>query len=224
MASPQKENGHLDLANEIVDQLAQTQLSGHESRLLWVIWRKTYCWHKKQDWISYSQFRELTKIGNDSHVSRGLKKLIARRIVTKIGKKYSFNKDYDKWEKLPKLVSGVTKIGKKKLPKLADTKENYKRNYTLEARDYFYLKYKEKTGKDFLPSYEKDGAIFKKMLETHPLPQIKELIDKFFISKIPFIIEAGYTIEIFVSQINKLNYQPKKQITGGAEANILNAK
>lgn len=124
MACPQLERGHLDIANELVDKLAQTQLSGYESRILWAIWRKTYCWHKKEDWISYSQFKELTKIGNDSHISRTLKRLIARNIITKNGNSYQFNKDYEEWTDLPKMVIPLTKIGKNDLPKLADTKEN----------------------------------------------------------------------------------------------------
>jgi len=70
MASPQIEHGHLDLANELVEALARTQLNGYESRILWAVWRKTYAWHKKEDWISFSQFKELTKIGNDSHINR----------------------------------------------------------------------------------------------------------------------------------------------------------
>jgi len=121
MANPQAENGHTDIANEIVEALAKTQLCGYESRLLWAIWRKTYGWHKKTDWINFKQFKELTKIGNDSHISRTLKRLVKRNILTKNGKYYGFKKDYDHWIKLPKLVSEVTKIGKKKLPKLVAT-------------------------------------------------------------------------------------------------------
>ena len=36
MASPQKEDGHLDLANELVEKLAKTHLSSYESQMLWV--------------------------------------------------------------------------------------------------------------------------------------------------------------------------------------------
>ena len=126
--NPQIENGHLDLANELVEVLAKTQLSGYEMRILWALWRKTYCWHKKEDWISFSQFREVTKIGNNSHISRTLKRLILRGIVTKNGNKFAFNKYYKEWKELPKLVTGVTKIGRK-VTKIG----TYKRNYTKET-------------------------------------------------------------------------------------------
>ena len=113
MANPQKENGHVDIANEIVEALAKIHLSGYENRILWAIFRKTYGWHKKEDWITNSQIAEMTGIA-DSHVSRTIKILIKRKIVTKIGKKLGFEKDYDQWEKLPK---GVTTHHKEKLPK-----------------------------------------------------------------------------------------------------------
>jgi phage replication O-like protein O len=131
MANPQKENGHLDLANELVEQLAQTQLSSYETRILWVIFRKTYSWHKKEDWISLSQFKEATKINHISHISRALKLLQMRNIITKGGNKYGFNKDYEKWVNLPKgvnthhLPKGVIDLpkGVQNLPKGAYTKE-----------------------------------------------------------------------------------------------------
>jgi len=150
MANPQAENGHIDIANEIVETLAKTQLSGYENRVLWIVFRKTYGWHKKEDWITNTQIADMTGIA-EAHISRTIKLLIQKNIVTKRGKKLSFQKDYDKWIKLPKGVTthsykklpkgdmnipkGVNKVterGKKKLPKGVDTKET-KRNYTKET-------------------------------------------------------------------------------------------
>jgi len=139
MANPQKENGHVDIANEIVEALAKIHLSGYENRILWAIFRKTYGWHKKEDWITNSQIAEMTGIA-DSHVSRTIKILIKRRIVTKIGKKLGFQKDYDQWNKLPKMVTSEElpeklPIQDKKLPELVKKVTNFgihKRNYTKE--------------------------------------------------------------------------------------------
>ena len=118
MANPQKENGHLDLANELVEKLAKTQLSGYESRILWSIWRKTYCWHKKQENINFDQFKELTEIRNSSRLSETIKRLIDRRIVTKNRKLYGFNKNYDEWISYGKaeveLRKSVTKVTEKR--------------------------------------------------------------------------------------------------------------
>lgn len=131
MANPQKENGYIQIANEIAEVLCKTQLSGYQNRLLWAIWRKTYGWNKKEDWVANSQLIELTGL-KKGHVSRAKKELIERNIlVTKTGNKIQFNKDYSQWWQLPKLVTTkkVTKIrtelpkSEPKLPKLGDTKE-----------------------------------------------------------------------------------------------------
>lgn len=109
MASPQVENGYTKIANEIIETLMRTNLSSYQSRILWAIWRKTYGWNKKEDWISNNQLVMMTGI-RKQHVSRTIKELIKRNMVTKSGNKTAFNKDYTQWEKLPKQVT-VTNSG-----------------------------------------------------------------------------------------------------------------
>lgn len=113
MANPQKEDGHVDIANEIIEALAKIHLSGYESQVLWAIFRKTYGWHKKEDWISNTQISNMTGIA-EAHVSRTIKILTQKNLIIKKSKKIGFQKDYDLWKKLPK---GVTSHCKKKLPK-----------------------------------------------------------------------------------------------------------
>lgn len=112
MPNPQAENGHIDIANEIAEALAKTQLSGYESRVLWVLWRKTYGWHKRSDRISISQFSQATGIPR-RHIHKTLKRLVDRNIVTKncnsFITKWAFQKDYSKWKL-------VTKISNKPKP------------------------------------------------------------------------------------------------------------
>jgi phage replication O-like protein O len=114
VANPQKENGHLDLANEIVEALAKIRLSGEETQCLWVILRKTYCWHKKEDKISLSQFSLATGLTRPS-VARALKKLLTKKITEIIKNDnsyiniYRFNKDFDTWQPLTKKITVLTK-------------------------------------------------------------------------------------------------------------------
>ena len=54
MANPQTENGHIKIANEIIEAITRTNLSAHESRVLWYIIRKTYGFNKKMDWMALS--------------------------------------------------------------------------------------------------------------------------------------------------------------------------
>src|SRR4051812_14345160 len=104
MTNPQKENGYTPIANEIVEALARTNLSPYESRLLWCVFRKTYGWNQKDDWIALSQLVEMTGM-QKSHVSRAKSKLLERHIVTQTGNRISFNKFYTQWRELPKQVT-----------------------------------------------------------------------------------------------------------------------
>ncbi|MGA2462801.1 MAG: replication protein [Thermodesulfobacteriota bacterium] len=149
-ANPQAEDGHVDIANEIVEALAKVNLSAYESRVLWVIWRKTYGWHRKKDQISITQFEKATGLKR-WHVARTLSELAERNIVTRMGNSriitYGFQKDYTKWRTITKRgndagisrVSGegkeriVTRIGNRSLPKGVNTKETNKRNIYVEG-------------------------------------------------------------------------------------------
>lgn len=101
MAAPQVEDGHIDIANEIGEALARTHLSGYESRVLWVIWRKTYGWHKKSDAISITQFQKATGLDR-RNISKTLQRLSYRNIIVKNDNgfisKWAFQKDYGNWK------------------------------------------------------------------------------------------------------------------------------
>ncbi|MDD5092820.1 MAG: replication protein [Dehalococcoidia bacterium] len=116
MASPQVENGHTDIANEIVDAMCRVNLTQYESRVLWFIFRKTYGYHKTVDCISYTQFEKGTML-NRWHVARALGLLRMRNMITILkegqGIQYGFQKDYDSWTPLP---HGVTNHDPKPLP------------------------------------------------------------------------------------------------------------
>ena len=123
MKNPQRENGHIDIANELAEALAKTQLSGHEHRILWALWRQTWGWVEKTRenkikrdnkgnplklktaYISSKKWQELTNL-NKYIISRTLRELILRRIVIKIDNpvdkidnkiEYGFQKDYSQW-------------------------------------------------------------------------------------------------------------------------------
>ncbi|MEW6558349.1 MAG: replication protein [Elusimicrobiota bacterium] len=153
MANPQAEHGHIDIANEIAEQLALIVVSPAEWSILWVIWRKTWGWvdghtnkKKKFDYISLSQFMDMTGLTR-SQVCKALKKLLLKNIIIKHGNKYGFQKDYEKWvvsKRTPavsKLTTGSVEIDNQVVSKLTtgsvkiDTyKRNiYKRNCTKET-------------------------------------------------------------------------------------------
>lgn len=109
LSNPQLEDGHLKIANVVAEVLAHTQLSGHESRVLWLLLRKTYGWSKKTDFISLSQWVEGTGLSK-SHVVDTLNRLVTRRLICKAvpenrnatAQEYWFNKHSDQWKPFPK--------------------------------------------------------------------------------------------------------------------------
>lgn len=134
MANPQKEDGHVQIANGIMDALVALKMSSSEIRVVIFIIRKTYGFSKKEDWIALSQFVAGTNI-KKPHVCRALRMLRERNMITKGGNAasplYGLQKDYDKWVDLPgekkshhvtKGGNGVTKRGIPPLPKGAVTK------------------------------------------------------------------------------------------------------
>jgi phage replication O-like protein O len=136
MASPQKENGYTAISNEILEKLAQTQISGNDRRILDVVIRKTYGFNKKQDKISLSQF-VLATLLMKSVVCRGLTRLKSMNIIIRIANDdctiYQFNKDFDTWKPLAKLLTSekvlaklqttVSKSANESLANLRHTKE-----------------------------------------------------------------------------------------------------
>jgi phage replication O-like protein O len=114
MVNPQKENGCTQIANELIEAFCRLNLSGHESRLLWCILRKTYGWNKKIDNISLIQFSTITGIST-SNICRALKRLEAKKVITiehsngGYMSSYSLNKDYSTWSGLTVTEQTVTK-------------------------------------------------------------------------------------------------------------------
>lgn len=96
MANPQKENGYTSIANEILEHLFLAGINGSEYRILLVIIRKTYGFHKKKDKISLSQFEKNTSM-NRPQVVNTIKSLLQKKIIIKENNEFIFNKNYDEW-------------------------------------------------------------------------------------------------------------------------------
>lgn len=122
----QRENGHVDIANTLMEELMKIHLSGREWQILMVIFRQTwgYCelkdgkpfrdkngfWvKKKMDRISQSEFENFTGIDRRK-VWWVLNELFRKNIIEKtIAKKgdiiicnYGIQKDSSKWRLSPK--------------------------------------------------------------------------------------------------------------------------
>lgn len=137
MISPQVEDGHIDIANEIGEVLARTHLSGYESRVLWVIWRKTYGWHKKSDAISLTQFQKATGL-DKRNIHKTLQRLSYRNIVVKNDNgfisKWAFQKDYSNWKLVVKNDNKINSLSKM-TTKLVVKNDTYKSKDLMDIKE-----------------------------------------------------------------------------------------
>ncbi len=98
--NPQLSNGYTPIANEILEKLARLSLSSNQWQVLLVIIRKTYGFHKKVDYIANFQIGTATGLGK-TVVSRILRNLNDRHIISRKGKIVGLQKD---WGKLSSLI------------------------------------------------------------------------------------------------------------------------
>lgn len=151
MANPQLEDGHTQIANEILEALMRIYLPPNQWQVLICIIRKTYGYKKKIDWIANSQIAEATGLVR-STVSRCLKALEQQRFIIRKKKSVGFQKDWEKWEvsspanfereisspanneELAALLSKISNPANKKLAALLPTKEN--KNKLIQKKGY----------------------------------------------------------------------------------------
>ena len=104
MASPQCENGHTQIANELLEAIYRTPLSGLQFRILLTVIRYIYGFKRKEHELSVRFISKATG-SSPNRVSEVLNKLIEKRIIYRIreGNKnhqpqvIRFNKDYETW-------------------------------------------------------------------------------------------------------------------------------
>lgn len=84
MDAIQVENGNYTrIHNRILDEIAKIHLSGREAKIIFAIWRKTYGWNKKEDYISIKQLMGMTNL-TKSEACRTLSRLSKRNLVVKM--------------------------------------------------------------------------------------------------------------------------------------------
>lgn len=98
--SPQLEDGHIRIANELFDALWSMPFSHRQHKVVFAIIRKTYGYGKKEDDVSASQIGDLCRLSR-THVTSTLNQLAEMNVITKkpgvYGSVIGINKDYSKW-------------------------------------------------------------------------------------------------------------------------------
>ena len=152
MAKPQLEDGHTQIANEILEHLMKMYLPPNQWQVLLCIIRKTYGFHKKVDWIANSQIIEATGLVK-STVSRALKSLEQQKLISRNKKRIGFQKDWEEWQK----VSSIANNEKLAIPqpKLADRKLKLAIQSTKVSSPLVTQKIKDTITKDTIQKKEK---------------------------------------------------------------------
>jgi len=107
--------GFVRIHHAILEQLAQTELTGRQWRLLMALLRLTYGYNKKEDAIALSVFCEATGM-KKPNVSVALKELVERKIIYRrdagTGRGhiavYGFNKYFKLWKDASERLSQTT--------------------------------------------------------------------------------------------------------------------
>ncbi|MDE5054871.1 replication protein [Niallia taxi] len=119
MADVQLEHGYTKIANELLEHMATVKLSPIQYRVIFVIWRYTYGFNRKEHHFSLSFIGNAT--GYDQRqLQRELAKLEERNIIHQkvrngVPRIISFNKKLDEWvddDTLGNSTKGKTTLGK----------------------------------------------------------------------------------------------------------------
>lgn len=190
MAKPQLENGYTPIANELLEKLVKMPLAPNQWRVLLCIIRKTYGFHKKVDYIANFQIGEATGLCK-AVVSRCLKELKDRQLITRKGKIIGFQKDWGKWQGLifqtqlgSELAESSTPLDNKSKhngqPKLAESSTELAESSTKVSSPAVAQKIKDTITKDTIQKKgapKKKNYFFDNILLTEE--EYQKLVEKF---------------------------------------------
>lgn len=160
MANPQCEDGYTKIANQIIERLITTPLTGSEWSICMFVIRKTYGYKKKLDAISLSQFQKSCLLSRQTVVN-GLNRLVKSNILVKVEGRitiYGFQKDYERWlVKADRLVKTTSTTSLMNLTRTSQNdktetsqndsthkrKKEIKRKYTKESKNKFLRELEE---------------------------------------------------------------------------------
>lgn len=199
MADVQLEHGYTRIANDILEHMAGIKLSPTQYRILFLVWRFTYGFQKKEHDMSLSFISEATGL-DKRNIRRELKsledkKIILQKIKNGCYRKLSFNKNYDEWlceiEPWAKLTMGETdnatmgEIDNATMGETDNQKRNNKENIKKKVIE------EDNTLKRILEILEKSEILESKNITEFLRDDISDIIDTFgFDDPEEMIVEA----------------------------------
>lgn len=126
------DNGYTRIANEILDAVMIAGLTKHQLLIIMAVWRKTYGYNKKTDWIGNEQMELMIGI-DKTKCSTAKNQLVRMKILIQEGRKVGINKNISEWntdiDRNGKTFTETVKVSfaktvKSALPKRSNTKDN----------------------------------------------------------------------------------------------------
>lgn len=93
----QLEDGFTRVANELLDAVMASGLSETELCVVLAVWRKTYGYNKKMDWVSNDQLEQMIA-KHHTHCSTAKNQLVAKKVLVQEGRSVGMNTSIIEWK------------------------------------------------------------------------------------------------------------------------------
>ena len=126
------DDGYTRTANTLLEAVMLSGLTQHQLLIVMAVWRKTYGYNKKMDWIGNEQFSELTGMAA-TKCSTAKNELIRMGVLIQEGRQVGMNKNISEWKTKVNRIGKTftesvkptfTKSVKGSLPNQSNTKDN----------------------------------------------------------------------------------------------------
>lgn len=116
----QLEDGFTRVANELLDAVMASGLSETELCVVLAVWRKTYGYNKKMDWVSNDQLEQMIA-KHHTHCSTAKSQLVAKKVLVQEGRNVGMNTSIIEWKtKINGFCKTLAKPAKNSLAEVAN--------------------------------------------------------------------------------------------------------
>lgn len=133
----QLEDGFTRVANELLDAVMASGLSETELCVVLAVWRKTYGYNKKMDWVSNDQLEQMIA-KHHTHCSTAKNQLVAKKVLVQEGRSVGMNTSIIEWKtKINGFCKTLAKPAKDSLAEVANKTlaESAKETLAEDAKD-----------------------------------------------------------------------------------------
>lgn len=178
MTDVQLENGYTKIANELLEEVAKRKFNGTQYRILFVVWRFTYGFKRKQHDLSLNFISQATGI-EKARIKKDLNKLIESKVIKVIEEAtfnrtrvIAFNKNYSEW-----LIDYCVPIRPQGSNPTTGTKDDHTTGVEMDhttgvESDHQEIKNKNKYKEKYIDEIKK--------MRSNYSPEVIQLIDQYW--------------------------------------------